>query len=183
MSTKKSNIYHHSCFQPPSPSAAPRDTIQIMSCVNSSWQKSWSPFYSRYDTLRHRCCVTVTHVSWVSSKNYFLQVMFTKETEQGSWGCSWRALPISGWRQNQSLCWLQGTQVRSYRLSLALPLVVPGRGPVLRVALWGLVNEIFQMQGLYSWSLLHTFPAKGTLHHSLALAARPPGSGIFSGPL
>lgn len=53
----------------------PRDAILIMSCVNSSWQKSWSPFYRRYD-------ITVTHISWIPSKNYFFHVMPTRETEQ-----------------------------------------------------------------------------------------------------
>lgn len=225
MSTKKSNIYHCSCFLPPSPSAAPQGCHsnnvlcrqQLAKILKSLLQEIW-----------HHCD---THIL-----NSFKKLFLPGNANQGnwaSWGCSWRALLISGWRQHQSLCWLQGMKVWSYRLrgSYHLPLVVPGRGLVVPVALWGLANEICQMQVLCGWSWLHTFPARGkpphgdrlrpssstvsrvkthlaaappvqgwvpavacpwhclgtsalaalTLHHSQALAARPPR--IFSGPL
>lgn len=73
--------------------------------------------------------------------------MPTRET--ASWGCSWRASSVYGWRQRQALGWLQGKQVWSYRL----------RWPPLPFV--DLLRGICQIQDLCGWSQLCSSPAKG----------------------
>lgn len=133
MSTKKSNIYQRSCFLPPSPSAAPRDTILIEFCVNSSWQKNLKSLLRQ---IWHHCD---THIL-----SFFCKLFPPGNAHQRNWA----AEGVPGGRhpslaEDSVSLWVgcKEGQVWSYGLSLALPLVVPGRGPVVPVSLCGLAKR------------------------------------------
>lgn len=152
MSIKKSNIYQHSCFVPPPPSASPQDTILIEFCLKSCWQKP---------EVASKADMTLLWHMYLE----FLRKLFPPDNAHqrnwASWGCSWRASSICGWRQRQALGWLQGRQVWTYRLRWPLLLFVD------------LLSGICQIQDLCGWSQLCSSPAKG--EHGDGLR---PGSGM-----